>query len=88
MPMTKVMKLDGANYLKLKKTLVINLIFMKLYMALEMNPLQIPNSESIVKAKKLCEDWRHLNMCYTMMMENYMDGFIYASIPKVETINK
>ena len=38
--MTAIMKLDGTNYQKWKKTLGMNLTFMKLDLALEIDPLE------------------------------------------------
>ena len=83
--MIAMMKLDGTNYQKWKKTLVMNLTFMKLDLALEIDTPEIPTDESTAVAKKLYEDWKHFNKCCMMMMENYMDEAIYASIPKVDT---
>ena len=39
-PMTAMMKLDGTNYQKWKKTLVMNMTFMKLDLALEIDSLE------------------------------------------------
>ena len=38
LPMTVMMKLDETNYHEWKKTLVMNMTFMKLDLALEINP--------------------------------------------------
>nr|XP_048333660.1 uncharacterized protein LOC125423449 [Ziziphus jujuba var. spinosa] len=83
--MTVMMKSDGTNYQKWKKTLVINLAFMKLDLTLEMHPPEIPTDESSVEIKKPYEDWKHFSKCCMMMIENYMDESIYASISKVNT---
>ena len=85
LPMTVMMKLDETNYHKWKKTLVMNLTFMKLDLALEIDPPEKPTDESSAAIKKLYEDWKHFNKCCMIMMENCMDEDIYASIPKVDT---
>ena len=54
--MTTIMKLDGTNYQKWKKTLVMNMTFMKLDLALEKDLLEKPTDESSVAVKKLYED--------------------------------
>ena len=87
LPMTAVMKLDETNYQKWKKTLVMNLTFMKLDLALEIDPLEQLIDDSSVIVKKLYEDWKHSNKCCMMMMENCMDEVVYASIPKLDIAN-
>ena len=85
-PMTVMMKLDVTNYQKWKKTLVMNMKFMKLDLALEIDPPKKPTNDSSVIVKKLYEDWKHSNKCCMMMMKNCMDEeAIYACIPKVDT---
>ena len=86
--MTTKMKLDGTNYQKWKKTLGMNLTFMKLDLALEIDPLEKLTYESSATVKKMCEDWKHSNKCCMMIMENCMDEAIYASIPKVDTTKR
>ena len=44
--MTVMMKLDGTNYQKWKKTLVMNMTFMKLDLNLEIDPPEKPINES------------------------------------------
>ena len=78
LPMISMMKLDGTNYQKRKKTLVMNLIFLKLDLTLEIDPPKKPNDESSAIIKKLYEDWKHSNKCCMMMMENCMDEVVYA----------
>ena len=68
--MTTMMKLDGTNYLKWKKTLVMNMTFMNLYLALEIDLPKKLTDESSETVKKLYEDWKHSNKCCMMMMEN------------------
>ena len=85
LPMTAMMKLDGTNYQKWKKTLVMNMTFMKLDLALEIDSPKKLTDDSSASVKKLYEDWKHSNKCYMMMMENFMDEAVYASIPKVDT---
>ena len=46
LPMVAMMKLDGTNYQKWKKMLVMNMSFMKLDLALEMDPPEKPIDES------------------------------------------
>ena len=71
--MIAMMKLDETNYQKWKTTLVMNLTFMKLDLALEIGLPKKPTDESSVTVKKLYEDWKHYNKCCMMMMENCMD---------------
>ena len=52
LPMTVMMKLDGTNYHKWKKTLVMNLTFMKFDLALEIDPPDKPTYESSATVKK------------------------------------
>ena len=85
LPMTTMMKLHGTNYQKRKKTLVMNLKFMKLDLDLVIDPPKKPIDGSNAAVKKLNEDWKHYNKCCMIMMENCMDEAIYASIPKVDT---
>ena len=85
LPMIAMMKLDETNYQKWKKTLVINMKFMKLDLALEIDPLEKLTDTSSATVKKLYEDWKYSNKCCMMMMENFMDEVVYASIPKVDT---
>ena len=84
LPMTAMVKLNGTNYQKWKKTLVMNLTFMKLDLALEIDPPEKPTDDNNVDVKILYENWKHSNKCCMMMMENCMDAAIYASIPKVD----
>ena len=79
--MTTMIKLDRTNYRKWKKTLVMNLIFLKLDLALEIDPPEKPTDESSAVVKKLYEDWKYSNKCCMMMMENCMDETIHTSIP-------
>ena len=51
--MTAMMKLDGTNYHKWKKSLVMNLTFLKLDLALEIYPPEKPTDDSNVVVKKL-----------------------------------
>ena len=85
LPMTAIMKLDKTNYQKWKNTSVINMKFMKLDLALEIDSLEKPTYKSKATIKKLHEDWKYSNKCCMMMMENCMDEVVYASIPKVDT---
>ena len=82
--MTTMIKLDRTNYQKWKNTLVMNLTFMKLDLALEVDPPKKSTDDTSVAIKKLYKDWKHSNKCCIMMMENCMDEAIYASIPKVD----
>ena len=84
--MTATMKLDGINYQKWKKTLIMNMTFMKLDLALKIDPLEKLTNDHSDVVKKLYEDWKHFNKCCMMMMENCMDEAVYASIPKVGII--
>ena len=88
LPMTAIIKLDGTNYQKWKKTLVMNMTFMKLDLALEVDPPKKPIDDISAAIKKLYKDWKHFNKCCMMMMENCMDEAIYASIPKVDTTKR
>ena len=54
--MTTMMKLDGINYHKWNKTLVMNLTFMKLDFSLEIDPPKIQTDDSSVAVKKLYKD--------------------------------
>ena len=56
--LTKIamMKLDGTNYQKWKKTLVMNLTFMELDLTLEIDPLEKPTNDNNVAVKKHYED--------------------------------
>ena len=53
LPKTAMMKLDGTNYQKWNKTLVMNLTFMKLDLTLEIDPPEKPTNYSSVAVKKL-----------------------------------
>lgn len=41
---------------------------MELDLTLEIDPLKIPNNQSIVEAKKLYKEWKYLNKCCMMIM--------------------
>ena len=57
---------------------------MKLNLVLKVEfPLK-PIVESFVKEKKSYEDCEYSNSCCLMIMENHMEDFIYANIPKIE----
>ena len=56
LPMTTMMKLDGTNYQKWKKTLVMNTTFMKLDLDLKIDPQEKSTDDSSVVVKKLYED--------------------------------
>ena len=86
--MTTIIKLDGTNYQKWKKTLVMNMTFMKLDFALDVDPPKKSTDDNSATIKKLYKDWKHFNKCCMMMMENCMDEAISISIPKVDTIKR
>ena len=83
--MTAMIKLDRTNYQKWKKTLVMNLTFMKLDLALEIDLREKPTDDNSASVKKLYEHWKHFNDCCMMMMENCMDEAVYARISKMDT---
>ena len=58
---------------------------MKLDLDLKIYPPEKPIDDSSATVKKLYEDWKHSNKCCIMMMKNFMDEVVYASIPKVDT---
>ena len=55
-PMIAMIKLDGTNYHKWKKTLVMNMTFMILDLSLEIDPLEKPTNENNEVVKKLYKD--------------------------------
>ena len=82
--MMVMMKLDETNYQKWKKTLVMNMIFMKLDVVLEIDPLEKLTGDSSVTVKKLYEDRKHSNKCCMMMMDQcivcWHSGYIFFLI--------
>ena len=79
--MTAMMKLDGKIFQKWKKTLVMDMAFMKLDLASKIDPPKKPTDDSSAAVKKFYEDWKHFNKCCMMMMENCIDEVAYARIP-------
>lgn len=65
-----------------------NLMFMKLDMVLEMDPLEMLINESNVATKKLYEIWKHSKKCCMMMMESYVDESVHTSIIKMDSANR
>ena len=57
-----------------------NLTFMKLDLALKIDPPKKPTDESRAAVKKLYDDWKHSNKCCMMMMENCMDEVVYVFV--------
>ena len=63
---------------------MMNLKIMKLNLTLKVEAPPKPTIESSTKEKKSYEDREYSNSCCLMIMENHMEDFIYASIPKIE----
>ena len=79
-----ITKLNGTNYKRWVESLMMNLIIMKLNLALKVEIPLKPNVESSANEKKFYEDWDYSNSCCLIIMENHMEDSIYASIPKIE----
>ena len=53
-------------------------------LALKVETPPKPNAKSSANEKKIYEVWEYSNSCCLMIMENHMEDFVYASIPKIE----
>ena len=56
-------KLNGTNYKQWVKFLMMNLIIMKLNLALKVEVPPKPTFESYIKEKKFYENWEYSNSC-------------------------
>ena len=63
---------------------MMNLIVMKLNLALKVEAPLKPTIENFANEKKFYEDCEYFNSCCLMIMKNHMEKSIYASIPKIE----
>ena len=61
-----------------------NLMIMKLHLALKVEAPPKPIAESSASEKISYEDRGYSNSCYLMIMENHMDDSIYECIPKTK----
>ena len=57
---------------------------MKMNLALKVEALPKPTAKSSANEKKIYGDWEYSNSYCLMIMENHMENFIYANIPKIE----
>ena len=67
---------------------MMNLIILKLNLALKVEASLKPTIESSTNEKKFYENKEYSNSCCLMIMENQMEKYIYASIPKIENAKK
>ena len=78
------MKLNGTKYKQRDEFLKINLLIMKLNLALKIEAFPKTTTESSVNEKKFYDDLEYSNGCCLMIMEKHMEESIYVSIPKIK----
>ena len=79
-----ITKLNETNYKQRVKSLMMNLIIMKLKLTFKVEAPPKSTAESSANKKKFYENCEYSNNCCLMIMENHTEESIYASIPKIK----
>ena len=78
------LKLNGTNHRQWVESFMMNLMIMKLDLALRFSFPPKPTDKSIKTEKRHFEEWEYSNRCCLMIIRYYIEDSVRDIIPKIE----